>query len=75
MNEQFSIAEKVTVITGAGGVLGGSMPGATLAPDQHFYDMDISCLEKVTSLNMNGTVQSLCNDVASFITVVVLPDD
>ena len=27
-----------------------------LAPDQHFYDMDISCWEKVTNLNMNGTV-------------------
>lgn len=32
------------------------MPGATLEPDQNFYDMDISCWEKVTSLNMNGTV-------------------
>lgn len=30
--------------------------GATLEPDQHFYDMDISCWEKVTNLNMNGTV-------------------
>ena len=35
---------------------GGNMPGATLAPDQHFYDMDIACWEKVTNLNMNGTV-------------------
>lgn len=32
------------------------MPGATLESDQNFYDMDISCWEKVTSLNMNGTV-------------------
>ena len=35
---------------------GGNMPGATLEPEQHFYDMDISCWEKVTNLNMNGTV-------------------
>ena len=120
MNELFSIAGKVAVITGAGGVLGGNIAqhfvqqGAkvvaidirqeqldnrvaelkqygndvigiignvldiaslekvaeevvakwgkidillnTLEPDQHFYDMDISCWEKVTNLNMNGTV-------------------
>lgn len=129
MNEQFSIAGKIAVITGAGGVLGGSiakcfmeqgakvvavdirqeqldkrveelkaygedvigivgnvldiaslekladdivakwgridillniaggnMPGATLAPDQNFFDMDVTCWEKVTNLNMNGTV-------------------
>ena len=37
-------------------IAGGNMPGATLEPDQHFYDMDISCWEKVTNLNMNGTV-------------------
>ena len=37
-------------------IAGGNMPGATLEPDQHFYNMDISCWEKVTNLNMNGTV-------------------
>lgn len=37
-------------------IAGGNMPGATLEPEQHFYDMDITCWEKVTNLNMNGTV-------------------
>lgn len=37
-------------------IAGGNMPGATLEPEQHFYDMDIACWEKVTDLNMNGTV-------------------
>ena len=37
-------------------IAGGNMPGATLAPDQNFFDMDVTCWEKVTSLNMNGTV-------------------
>ncbi len=129
MNEQFSIKDKVAVITGAGGVLGGSIaksfveagakvvaidirqeqldirikeltevggeaigiignvldiqslknvanevvrrwgridillniaggntPGGTLAPDQSFFDMPVTEWEKVTNLNMNGTV-------------------
>ena len=25
-------------------IAGGNMPGATLAPDQHFYDMDLSLI-------------------------------
>ena len=37
-------------------IAGGNMPGSTLEPEQHFYDMDITCWEKVTNLNMNGTV-------------------
>ena len=37
-------------------IAGGNIPGATLNPDQAFFDMDISCWEKVTNLNMNGTV-------------------
>lgn len=37
-------------------IAGGNMLGATLEPEQNFYDMDIVCWEKVTGLNMNGTV-------------------
>ncbi|MDR0823986.1 MAG: SDR family NAD(P)-dependent oxidoreductase, partial [Prevotella sp.] len=37
-------------------IAGGNMPGATLTPDQHFFDMDLSCWERVLNLNLNGTV-------------------
>lgn len=37
-------------------IAGGNIPGATLSEDQTFFDMDISDWEKVTSLNINGTV-------------------
>ena len=37
-------------------IAGGNIPGATLAPDQEFFDMKIADWDKVTSLNMNGTV-------------------
>jgi NAD(P)-dependent dehydrogenase (short-subunit alcohol dehydrogenase family) len=37
-------------------IAGGNIPGATLMPDQSFFDMDISKWDKVTNLNMNGTV-------------------
>jgi NAD(P)-dependent dehydrogenase (short-subunit alcohol dehydrogenase family) len=37
-------------------IAGGNMPGATLDPEQPFFDMDITCWDKVTQLNMNGTV-------------------
>ena len=37
-------------------IAGGNTPKGTLAPDQHFYDMPITEWEKVTNLNMNGTV-------------------
>lgn len=37
-------------------IAGGNLPGATLAPGQAFFDMKIADWEKVTSLNLNGTV-------------------
>ena len=37
-------------------IAGGNVPGATLAPEQSFFDMKIADWEKVTNLNMNGTV-------------------
>jgi NAD(P)-dependent dehydrogenase (short-subunit alcohol dehydrogenase family) len=35
---------------------GGNMPGATISPDKTIFDLDVSDLDKVTSLNFNGTV-------------------
>lgn len=37
-------------------IAGGNIPGATLDPDQPFFDMKIADWEKVTQLNLNGTV-------------------
>ncbi|GHV13923.1 dioxygenase [Bacteroidia bacterium] len=37
-------------------IAGGNTPKGTLAPDQAFFDMPVAEWEKVTSLNMNGTV-------------------
>ena len=37
-------------------IAGGNIPGATLAPEQSFFDMEISDWQRVTELNMNGTV-------------------
>jgi len=37
-------------------IAGGNLPGATLMPDQEFFNMDLSDWNKVTDLNMNGTV-------------------
>lgn len=35
---------------------GGNMPGATIAPDKTFFDVDISQFEKVLNVNLTGTV-------------------
>lgn len=37
-------------------VAGGNVPGATVMPDQHFYDMVTEDWQKVLDLNLNGTV-------------------
>jgi NAD(P)-dependent dehydrogenase (short-subunit alcohol dehydrogenase family) len=37
-------------------IAGGNTPGGTLAPDADFFDMPVAEWEKVTTLNMNGTV-------------------
>jgi len=37
-------------------IAGGNIPGATLMPDQSFFDMKIQDWNKVIDLNMNGTV-------------------
>lgn len=35
---------------------GGNMPGATIAPDKTFFDVNISQFEKVLNVNLTGTV-------------------
>ncbi|MEN8122587.1 MAG: SDR family oxidoreductase [Bacteroidota bacterium] len=35
---------------------GGNMPGATISPDQTIFDMDMGDFQKVTDLNLNGSV-------------------
>ncbi len=35
---------------------GGNMPGATIAPDKTFFDLDPDQFQKVMSLNLTGTV-------------------
>ncbi|MBD5356141.1 MAG: SDR family oxidoreductase [Bacteroides sp.] len=35
---------------------GGNMPGATIAPDKNFFDLDPEQFQKVLNLNLTGTV-------------------
>lgn len=37
-------------------VAGGNVPGATLTADQNFFDMKLGDWDKVTALNINGTI-------------------
>lgn len=38
-------------------VAGGNVAGATVGPDQNFYDMDMENWDKAINLNLNGTVR------------------
>lgn len=55
-----SIAEEVKCAYGKIDILinvaGGNVPGATVMPDQNFWDMKIEDWDKVLDLNLNGTV-------------------
>lgn len=44
---------KVDILLNAAG---GNMPGATISPDKTVFDLDIADMDKVTTLNFNGTV-------------------
>lgn len=44
---------KVDILLNAAG---GNQPGATISPDQTVFDLELEALDKVTSLNFNGTV-------------------
>ncbi len=35
---------------------GGNMPGATIAPDKTFFDLDVDAVRKVVELNLFGTI-------------------
>ncbi|HWB54843.1 MAG TPA: SDR family oxidoreductase [Tepidisphaeraceae bacterium] len=35
---------------------GGNMPGATIAPDQSFFDLDADAFKQVVELNLHGTM-------------------
>ena len=35
---------------------GGNMPGATIAPDKNFFDLETEQFQKVLNLNLTGTV-------------------
>jgi NAD(P)-dependent dehydrogenase (short-subunit alcohol dehydrogenase family) len=54
------VAQKIAAQWGSIDILlniaGGNTPKGTLAPEQSFFDMDIAEWNKVTNLNLNGTV-------------------
>jgi NAD(P)-dependent dehydrogenase (short-subunit alcohol dehydrogenase family) len=52
-NEIIKAFGKIDILLNAAG---GNMPGATISPDKTVFDLDIKDMDKVTSLNFNGTV-------------------
>lgn len=50
------ILEDHQKIDGLVNAAGGNMPGATIMPDGHFYDVETEDLEKVMKLNFMGTM-------------------
>lgn len=59
-NSVSAIAEQVVKKWGRVDILinvaGGNVPGATIMPDQNFWDMALEDWQKVLDLNLNGTV-------------------
>ncbi|MCF8378049.1 MAG: SDR family oxidoreductase [Bacteroidales bacterium] len=52
-NEILKTHSKIDILINAAG---GNMPGATINPDQEFFDLKIEEMDKVTDLNFKGTV-------------------
>ena len=50
------IAEQLERVDILINVAGGNVPGATVMPDQHFFDMKPEDWQKAVDLNLNGTV-------------------
>ena len=56
IDELESIAEQLERVDILINVAGGNVPGATVMPDQHFFDMKPEDWQKAVDLNLNGTV-------------------
>ena len=62
MNKEVLEGNKVEIMKAYGRIdvllnaAGGNMPGATIAPDKTFFDLEIDAFKKVVDLNLFGTV-------------------
>lgn len=62
MNKEVLEENKVAIVKKYGRIdvllnaAGGNMPGATIAPDKTFFDLQIDAFKKVVDLNLFGTV-------------------